>query len=507
MYLHGLLLSYCPFISFLTMLLPTSMDTEVRYSETQFSTINYGWSCTWYRNISGRLFHIFLLKYGWYGYPLFMVIKIRTMSIRFFLFIMLLSSCSGEKSNTFFYMPGEFEPHEAVWLGWEEYDTTMHEVVFDIIKGLEGNVPVKIAVDSDSLKRVAQTRLSVAGIDTGALQFFVTPGDRYWIRDHGTAFLVNQNGELAAADFGWNLYGYYAWWKLREPEREDSIDYWEKETLNGKTSKVDSLMGVLTGARHIKSNLIIEGGSLESNGKGVLIQCEAVTLQRNPGWTKEEIEAEYRRVMNVKKVIWLKQGLADDEHIWHLHNRKYVTMGTGGHTDEFVRFADSNTILLAWIDDDEKNTHPLNRITYARMQENLKILETATDQDGNPFRIIKVPLPQLIEQPAVVVEKASPMEFWKLTPIAFLPHERPAVGDTLIRVAASSYLNFLVSNSVIINASYTQHGTPTEREEKVKAIFKEVFPNREQVWINALPLNWNGGGIHCSTQQEPQRRK
>ncbi len=416
-------------------------------------------------------------------------------------------ACQPTSDPATFYMPGEFEPHEAVWLGWEEYDTTMHEVAYDIIRGLKGKVPVKVAIDSDSLKRNAQSRLSLAGIDTTAIQFFTTPGDRYWIRDHGTAFLVNQRGELAAADFGWNLYGYYAWWKQREPERADSIDYWEKEELNGKTSKVDSLMSVLTGAQHIKSNLAIEGGSLESNGKGVLIQCQAVTLQRNPGWTKEEIEAEYKRVMNVKKVIWLRQGLADDEHIWHLHHRKYVTLGTGGHTDEFVRFADPNTILLAWIDESEKDLHPLNQLTYSRMQENLKILEASTDQDGKPFRIIKVPLPSPIEQPAVVVEKSSPTEFWKLTPKAFLPAERPAIGDSLIRVAASSYLNFLVSNGVIINASYTQHGTPTGREEKVKAILREVFPDRQQVWINALPLNWNGGGIHCSTQQEPKRMR
>ncbi|MBX2968408.1 MAG: agmatine deiminase family protein [Cyclobacteriaceae bacterium] len=429
------------------------------------------------------------------------------MSIRFLLFILLLSSCSGEKSNTFFYMPGEFEPHEAVWLGWEEYDTTMHEVVYDIIKGLDGNVPVKIAIDSDSLKSIAQTRLSWAGIDTTKIQFYVTPGDRYWIRDHGAAFLVNQHGELAAADFGWNLYGYFAWWRLREPEKVDSIDYWEKEALTGKTSKVDSLMGVHTGARHIKSKLIMEGGSIESNGKGVLIQNEAVTLQRNPGWTKEEIEAEYKRVMNVQKVIWMKQGLADDEHIWHLHNGKYVTMGTGGHTDEFVRFADARTILLAWVDESEKDNHPLNQATYERMQENLKILETSTDQDGKPFHIIKVPLPNLVEWPAIVVEEKGEGEFWKLSPKSFLPHERPQVGDTLIRVAATSYLNFLVTNGVVLNASYVPHGTPTEREEKVKAIFKEVFPDRDQVWIDALPLNRNGGGIHCSTQQQPKQRK
>jgi len=416
------------------------------------------------------------------------------------------AACTPSRNPETFFMPGEFEPHEAMWLGWEEHDTAQHRVVFGIIRGLTGHVPVKIAVDSDSLKAVAQASLHRAGLDTSAIDFFVTPGERYWIRDHGAAFLVNNQGGLAAADFGWSLYGYYDWWKLREPEKADSIALWEQAEWRDNTAKVDSLMGVITGAQHVKSKLIIEGGSIESNGKGVLIQNEAVTLQRNPDWTKEEIEAEYKRVLGVTKVIWMKKGLADDEHMWHLHERKYVTMGTGGHTDEFVRFANANTILLAWIDEAERDQHPLNRITYERLQENLKILEASTDQDGNPFRIVKVPLPKLIEWPALVVEKKDDHEFWKLTPKAFLPAERPQPGDTLIRVAASSYLNFLVTNGVVLNATYTQHGTPAEVEDRAKAIFKDVFPDREQVWIDALPLNRNGGGIHCSTQQQPARR-
>ena len=415
-------------------------------------------------------------------------------------------ACKPKRDPAAFIMPGEFEPHEAMWLGWEEHDTAQHQVVFGILRGLSGHVPVKIAVDSDSLMQAARKRLSAAGIDTSAIRFFVTPGERYWIRDHGAAFLVNDQGELAAADFGWSLYGYYDWWKLREPDKRDSITVWEQQEWRGNTAGVDSLMGVITGARQVKSKLIIEGGSIESNGQGVLIQNEAVTLQRNPGWTKEEIEAEYKRVLGISKVIWMKKGLADDEHIWHLHGGKYVTMGTGGHTDEFVRFADANTILLAWVDEAEKDAHPLNRITYERLQENLQILEASTDQDGKPFRIVKVPLPRLIEWPAVVVEKKDDHEFWKLTPKAFLPNERPNPGDTLIRVAASSYLNFLVTNGVVLNATYTAHGTPAEVEDRVKAIFKEVFPDREQVWIDALPLNRNGGGIHCSTQQQPARR-
>ena len=422
---------------------------------------------------------------------------------------LIILSCGNKYSRKAdeFYMPGEFEPHSAVWLGWEKEDTTVYPVAINIIRGLADKVAVKLAVDNDSLKAVAQSRIHKAGIDTTAIQFYTVPGDRYWIRDHGATFLVNENGEKAVADFEWSLYGYFAWRKLREPEKIDTLNHWEELTHKGKTSSVDSLMGSLTGAKHIKSKLTIEGGSIETNGKGVLIQCEAVTLQRNPGWTREEVENEYKRVMNVQKIIWLKQGLADDEHIWHLHNGKYVTMGTGGHTDEFVRFADAHTILLAWIDENEKDLHPLNKITYERMVENFKILEASTDQDGKPFHIIKVPLPNPIERPIVVIEKADDSNIWELDPSSFLPGERPVAGDTLLRVSASSYLNFLVSNGVIINATYVQQGTSLEKENKVKAIMKAVFPDREQIWIDALPVNWNGGGIHCSTQQEPKTVK
>jgi len=412
-------------------------------------------------------------------------------------------SCKEKEDLAAFYMPGEFENHNAVWFGWEAEDSLTRTVALQIMKAVQSNVQIKVAVDSDSLKAVAKMHIAEVGLDTASIQFFTMPGERYWIRDHGTAFLINQNNELAAVDFGWNLYGYYDWWKLREPTRADSIEIWKQLAMKGSTSKVDSLMSVITKATYIKSTLVIEGGAIESNGKGVLIQNEQVALQRNPGWTKDEIEAEYKRVMNAKKVIWMKKGLADDDHIYQLHEGKYVTFGTGGHTDEFVRFADASTILLAWVEEDEVDLHPLNRITHERMKENLAILEASTDQDGKPFRIIKVPLPRLVESNVVVAETKTSKELWKITRKSFLPEEKVNVGDTLIQVAASSYLNFLITNGMIVNATYTAHGTSQAHEEKVKAIFDQVFPNHNKVWINALPLNQNGGGIHCSTQQEP----
>ncbi len=180
---------------------------------------------------------------------------------------------------------------------------------------------------------------------------------------------------------------------------------------------------------------------------------------------------------------------------------------TGGHTDEFVRFADANTILLAWVDKEEINLHPFNKVNYERMSENLRILETATDQDGKKFRIIKVPLPEPIERKIIVKEKLTKGDNLNMLPRYFLPKDAPKVGDTLINVAASSYLNYLVSNGVIILPTYVNQGSSVVKENRIKEIFRSIYPERKQVFVECMPQNWNGGGIHCSTQQQPKSLK
>ena len=181
-------------------------------------------------------------------------------------------------------------------------------------------------------------------------------------------------------------------------------------------------------------------------------------------------------------------------------------MGTGGHDDEFVRFADTNTILLAWVNENEISKHPFNKINYERMSENLRILEQAKDQDGKPFKIIKVPLPDPIERKIVVKEKLDSTDWINVTPRHFIQKDAPKVGDTLINVAASSYLNYLVSNGVVILPTYIKPGSSIEKEKLVSDIMKSVFPDRKQVWVECMPQNWQGGGIHCSTQQQPKRK-
>jgi agmatine deiminase len=194
-------------------------------------------------------------------------------------------------------------------------------------------------------------------------------------------------------------YGYPGWLEIKYNNNMDSVlKYLKQHEANMKlTGAVDSLMAVAEGASILRTNVKHEGGATEVNGKGTLILNEATVFQRNPGLAKEEIESEFKRVLGVTNIIWMKKGLADDPlHFFRRIAGKYVGGGTGGHTDEFVRFANATTILLAWIDESEKDMNPINQMNYERMNENLKILEEARDQDGHPFKVVKVPLPDLI---------------------------------------------------------------------------------------------------------------
>lgn len=425
-----------------------------------------------------------------------------TFVLFFILSLGATSYMSAQNTGNNFRMPAEFELQQAVWLSWDEKDTQIQETIINIVKGLLGKVPLKIATSSSHVQKSAKRILLKGGIDVNIVQFHILPGSRLWLRDNGAQYLINDNQDLAVVDFNWSNYGYYDWLVSTRPQLATYFMALKMAAEENQYSDADKEMAKLTRAKRIKSELTMEGGSLETNGKGVLIQSEQVTLQRNPDWTKEEIEAEYARTMNIKKVIWLKNGTADDSRSF-IENNGYVAFGTGGHTDEFVRFADSNTILLAWINEEDVSQHPLNKINYERMLENYLILKDATDQDGNPFRIIKVPLPSVVEWSAKIVKKAANMAHDQVESNRLAPDDERTEGDIVTRVASVSYLNFLVSNGVLINASYTNHGTPRAHEEYVKAIFEDVFPDHEQVWIDALPLNRMGGGIHCVTLQEP----
>jgi agmatine deiminase len=425
---------------------------------------------------------------------------------------MAIFSCKSEDKSdpTKFFMPGQFEPQEAVWFGtWYmgEWASDYKRVMTDVMKAIDGHVQIKMASPSDSIMQMAKRQMDSLGVDTTKVQFYVMPGEAHWIRDHGASFVVNEMGELGAVDFEWNAYGSMDWSVLRDSTLIDSLHVYNEKIRNGKRAKVDSLMAVAADANWIKGNLFIEGWAIEVNGKGVLIQCESVTLQRNPGRTKEELEKEFKKTLGVKKVIWLPEGLAEDGHIGHFQLGKYVGMGTGGHTDEFVRFADPNTILLAWVDESEIDAHPYNKLNYTRMSRNYEILSKASDQDGKPFKIVKIPLPYPQERTVVVSDSLYDDHHIRLSDFSYADRHLVSIGDTLIHVAAASYLNFLVTNGVVVTASYAKDEASIKREKEVEQLFQKAFPGREIVFIDAMILNWGGGGIHCSTQQQPKVRK
>lgn len=432
-----------------------------------------------------------------------------------FLFLtFIIAACNTNKQQRpaeTFYMPAEWEPHDAVWLGWEK-DSSLgyYPAVVSIIKALSKNVTVKIAFHNDTLQQKAKAYLASQGIDSSMYKPFIMPGDRYWIRDHGAAFLVNGKGELGVADFGWNGYGLPGFLKEKYNGNMDSVTKYveRRKEVRIQTGKVDSLMAITEKAVLLTTNVVHEGGAIEVNGAGTLILCEATVLQRNPDMTKEYIETEFKRVLGVSNIIWVKKGLADDPlRYFRRISGKYVGGGTGGHTDEFVRFANTTTILLAWVDEKEKDLNPINKMNYERMNENYNILKNAKDQDGKSFSIIKVPLPDLLTKKILAREQIDSAEItFDVEVNSFIPSEKPSVGDTLLRVPASSYMNYLVTNGTVLLPTYTSLGSSKEKEEEIRKIFEEQFPGRKVVFIDAMMLNWNGGGIHCSTQQQPKKK-
>lgn len=425
------------------------------------------------------------------------------------LLLCLLFSCNTDKKkpieNADFYMPAEYTEHDFVWLGWEDYPPYYKPFV-ELTKTLIDNVPLRIiASDSTGLGNVKR-RLTDNDIDINQIEFFIMKDNRLWMRDHGATYVINKNGDKKVVDFGWTLYGNKEYLDTYYEGNKDSVNYHYPKIL-GKTGLVDSLMGTKDHLVSIKTDVNMEGGSIEVNGKGTLILGEFVTMQRNPEKSKRYIESEFKRTLGVSNIIWVKQGLIEDTFWFNNILDDYFGWGTYGHTDEFVRFVNDSTILLSWVDEAEKDLNEFNRINYERMSENLEILENSRDQDGNPFTIIKVPLPDLIYRETTVVDHGvdwSDGENWEV-PASWLPQKGiKNVGDSIKLVAAASYLNYLVTNDLVVLPTYIQEGSSPEKEEKVREIFEKAFPNRELAFLNVINFNLNGGGIHCVTQQQPK---
>jgi len=165
-------------------------------------------------------------------------------------------------------------------------------------------------------------------------------------------------------------------------------------------------------------------------------------------------------------------------------------------------FVGPRTILLAKVDSSDLDD-PIARENHRRMEENYEILRNATDQDGQRFEIIRVPMPQTI------LGKMKPGDpvYDYISTLDYEDGSEFPAGKPVTVVAAASYLNFLITNHAVIAQRYWREGwdeSIRERDEEVRRILTGVFPEREIVMLDALSVNYGGGGIHCITMQEPR---
>ena len=391
----------------------------------------------------------------------------------------------AKQSEEFFTFPAEFDKQEAVWMVARPFDSEHPTigVAIQMIKALTPGVKVRLMVADERAKEAVQNLLEANGVDEGQVSYWTTASSpTRWYRDIGAIFLRSNKGNLKVVDFNFNCYGEC------EPSSEKARP----------REGIDREIAALLKLPVVKTALVSESGGREVNGKGTMIAVEAVELHRNPGMTKAQIEKVLLQVLGQKKMIWLNKGIAEDDKAQRgpLYGNVYP-VGAGGHIDEFCRFVSHDTILLAEVSRQERDSDPVMKMSYDRLEENYRILREASDQDGKKFKIIRVPVADIIYDEFVIKEGDT-------EELRYFHGSKP--GQTIKSIIAASYLNFFISNEVVLAAAYWKEGRPLStkaKDEAVKNILQKVFPDRKLVQIHSENFNYSGGGIHCATQQQP----
>jgi agmatine deiminase len=359
-------------------------------------------------------------------------------------------------------MPAEWEPHSATWLAWPHYRADwpgkfqpIPWVFAEIVRYLSRNERVELLVRDEAEEKVARKVLGYAGIvhtsenhgtaKTGVC-FHRWPTDRIWTRDYGAIFVRREkDGDDAAPQFslGATNWKFNAWAKYPNSKNDDRI-----AGRITKLVKVPEWQPTFElGRKPIR--VVLEGGSIDVNGRGTLITTEECLLsdiqQRNPGLSREDIEKVFADYLGVTNVIWLGKGIAGDD--------------THGHVDDITRFVAPNTVVTVV----EPNVDDPN---HAPLRENLATLRRATDQDGRRLKVIELPMP---------------------APVYFRGQRLPA-----------SYANFYIANGVVLVPVFND---PNDR--MALNILADLFPDREVVGIACRDFIWGLGAIHCMTQQQP----
>ncbi|MBS1536261.1 MAG: agmatine deiminase family protein [Bacteroidetes bacterium] len=405
--------------------------------------------------------------------------------------LIILSSCN-QKNKTEFYLPAEWEHQIGVIIN--NFDDS---ATFEMATQLSKEMKI-YCFAVDSAKETIIKKLKDAGIPLDSIQFISSSKDFSYAQRDGFLFMKNANGDKQLVNFTWNLYGWYL-----DPSFKNFVEE-DKKNRKLYTATLNKTFPYPV----ITSSMVNEGGAIETNGKGTILQVESVNMQRNPKITKETQEAELKRILNAKKIIWLKEGSAEDPDGWGtLITENYFGIGVKGHLDEFCRFVNENTILISFPDSAEAEIDPVKKITLERMKINYEILKNATDQDGKQFTIVKMPVPDINYMTFTLDTNKTNSEIKALSQWILKKHKNFSMGDTVHFVPASSYLNFLITNETVFEAKYWTEGKPNTskaKDEKAKQILKQYFPDKRIYQINTTETNHGGGGLHCWSMQVPK---
>jgi agmatine deiminase len=326
-------------------------------------------------------------------------------------------------------MPAEWEPHQACWMGWpcreslwgDHLDAARRSYA-EVAQAIVEFEPVYMLAPPqhvDAAERACGNTIAV----------LERPLDDSWLRDTGPIFVVNDRGSLAAVHWGFN-----GWGNRHTPYNLDA----ELPVFISKLLNID----------RFTANIVFEGGSVHIDGAGTGITTEQCLLNpnRNPDVDRSTIENYLKDYLGIETLIWLGNGLQDDE--------------TDGHVDNICFFARPGVVCIQTCHDPEDGN-------YAASKDNLDRLRSARDAAGRRIEIIELPQP----------------------PARYGPHGRLAL----------SYANLYLANDGIVMPSFASEPSDSE----ALAMVRRWFPERNVVQVDASTIVYGGGGIHCITQQQP----
>ncbi|MBN9522685.1 agmatine deiminase family protein [bacterium] len=340
-----------------------------------------------------------------------------------------------------FRMPAEWEPHAATWLAWPHRRSDwpgrfapIPWVYTEIVRAVSRHERVNLIVKGPKAQARAATMLESVGVDLAQVSFWVLPTDRGWVRDSGPIVVVDDAGNRAVLDWHFNAWAKYPDWTL-----DDKLPAFAAKQLGLPARR----------PTHRGWRVVLEGGSIDVNGRGLMLTTEecllSKTQERTPPFDRADYEAVFAEYLGVTKVLWLNRGIAGDD--------------THGHVDDLARFVNPTTIVTV-VEADEKDEN------HTPLRENLDRLRGMTDADGGKLEVVELPMPA------------------------------PRVYEGM-RVPAS-YANFYIANGVVIVPTFND---PADRV--ALGVLGDLFPGREVVGISCVDLVWGLGTLHCMTQQEP----